>query len=218
MTRAHTTSTALRPWCGALLVCSALSRVVSAPVSAQSHSPSAESVQPSRFVPRHSGNAARVYTDDADAAPQFNDVRLSPNVLISPALQPAVAAMLRDSVTFRRQCARLAGSHSIVITVDDAVIPDRAPFRAATEFTVDPQGRMLARVRIGSRVDLEEMIAHEFEHIIEQLDGVDLPSLARRATAGVHTVHDEGHFETERAIAVGRQVVREIRSAGGHGR
>ena len=114
---------------------------------------------------------------------------------------------------FRRQCARLAGSRSTVITVDDAVIPDRAPFRAATDFTVDRQGRTLARVRLGSRVDLEERIAHEFEHIIEQLDGVDLRSLARRETAGVHAVHDDGHFETERAIAVGRQVVQEIRTA-----
>jgi hypothetical protein len=43
---------------------------------------------------------------------------------------------------------------------------------------------------------------------------VDLPSLARQATAGVRITHDADRFETERAVAIGRQVSQEIRTAG----
>jgi len=51
-----------------------------------------------------------------------------------------------------------------------------------------------------------ELIAHEIEHIVEQLDGVDL-----EAQAGNGAVWSSGHrtFETRRAIEVGRRVARE---------
>ncbi len=58
------------------------------------------------------------------------------------------------------------------------------------------------------------LIAHEFEHILEQLDGVDLPSMAARPATGVHAVASSGRFETDRAIAAGRQVEREVFDSG----
>ena len=55
--------------------------------------------------------------------------------------------------------------------------------------------------------DAPRRIAHEMEHIIEQLDDVDL-----QAQAGNGTVWKdrEGSFETQRAIEAGRQVEREV--------
>ena len=211
MTRTHDASNTTPRRRRALLLCSAAFCATTAPLSALPQH--AADRDRAHLVARHSSNAARVYTDDGSATPQFSEARLSPNVAIAPALQSIVAAMLRDSVTFRRQCARLAASPSILVTVDDAVIPDRAPFRAATDFSVDSRGQVIARVRLGSRTDVEARIAHEFEHIIEQLDGVDLRSLARRETAGVHPVYADTHFETERAIAIGRRVAQEIRTS-----
>ena len=210
MARTHDASNTTLCRRRALLLCAVCAATV--PLSALPQH-AADGDRASHLVSRHTSNVARVYTDDESAIPQFSDVRLSPNVAIAPALRSIVAAMLRDSVTFRRQCARLAESPSIAVSVDDAVIPDRAPFRAATEFSVDGRGEALARVRLGSRADVEQRIAHEFEHIIEQLDGVDLRSLARRQTAGVHSVCADTHFETERAIAMGRQVAQEIRAS-----
>ncbi len=212
MTRTHDASNTTLRRRRALLLCAVAFCAATTPLFAQPQH-AADRDRASHLVGRHTSNAARVYTDDESAAPQFSDVRLSANVAIAPALRSIVAGMLRDSVTFRRQCARLAESPSIAVTVDDAVIPDRAPFRAATEFSSDSRGEVIARVRLGSRMDVEQRIAHEFEHIIEQLDGVDLRSLARRETAGVHPVHADTHFETERAIAIGRQVAQEIRAS-----
>jgi hypothetical protein len=99
------------------------------------------------------------------------------------------------------------------ISVDQVLIAATVPSRAVTDLSFDRDGRMLAHVQLGQSADPEELIAHEFEHIIEQLDGVDLPSLARRATAGVRLTQDVDRFETERAVAMGRQVTHEIRTA-----
>ena len=70
---------------------------------------------------------------------------------------------------------------------------------------------MEADVQLGPSADPVKLIAHEFEHILEQLDGVDLASMATRVATGVHMVPGSGHFETERAIAAGRQVASEVR-------
>jgi hypothetical protein len=52
-----------------------------------------------------------------------------------------------------------------------------------------------------------EHIAHEVEHVLERLDGTDLPKLARQRLDGV--VDLDGVYETARAQAVGRRVARE---------
>jgi hypothetical protein len=63
-----------------------------------------------------------------------------------------------------------------------------------------------------------EMIAHEFEHIIEQLDEVDLGRKARRARSGVHAIDGAGLvFETKRALHIGLRVVEEFRQSAGQG-
>ena len=56
-------------------------------------------------------------------------------------------------------------------------------------------------------MDAAELIAHELEHILEQLDGVDLQA---QAGNGVVWKAGDGAFETRRAIEAGRRVAREI--------
>jgi hypothetical protein len=67
------------------------------------------------------------------------------------------------------------------------------------------RGSWLANVSLFLDRDLVELIAHEFEHIIEQIDGVDLPRYSKQGLTGVTPGSGE-HFETARAIAVGRRV------------
>ncbi len=55
---------------------------------------------------------------------------------------------------------------------------------------------------------MPELVAHEIEHILEQLDGVDLKT---QAGSGAVWKSDDGAFETRRAIEAGKRVAREIR-------
>ena len=59
-----------------------------------------------------------------------------------------------------------------------------------------------------------ELIAHEMEHVIEQLDEIDLPSLADLPDTGVHHTLSAGvTFETSRAAQTGLRVAREVRES-----
>ena len=77
----------------------------------------------------------------------------------------------------------------------------------ATSFRQGEWGALAAEIEIRSVPDLTELLAHEFEHLIEQLDGVDLPALARQGEARRLS---DGAFETDRAIAAGHQVAGEV--------
>ena len=51
-----------------------------------------------------------------------------------------------------------------------------------------------------------ELIAHELEHIVEQLDDVDLAAMSDRSNTAVRFDRFTGRYETDRAIAAGRRV------------
>ncbi len=69
---------------------------------------------------------------------------------------------------------------------------------------------MVAAVRIEPRKpDLYvELIAHELEHVLEHIDGMNLPMLASRKVNSVGKW--AGQYETARAQAVGATVAREV--------
>ena len=71
-------------------------------------------------------------------------------------------------------------------------------------------GRLIATVEINPLGDFMELLAHEVEHIIEQLDGIDLAAKATVARSGVWSCAD-GTFETSRAVRVGTLVASEVR-------
>ena len=82
-------------------------------------------------------------------------------------------------------------------------------YRAVTRICRQPSGAIVADVDIAAYGDPAEWVAHEFEHLIEQLDGVDLHDLERRGQGAWKSGNQM--FETERAINVGRRVSREMR-------
>ena len=137
------------------------------------------------------------------------------NVALAATLQPVVDLMLRQSATFRRQCSRIGRTQGLAVTLQYGLEIGRSASggTATTTVTRQPGGRIEAVVQLGTLDNHVELIAHEFEHILEQVDEVDLSAMASRPATGVRMVGAGGHFETERAIAIGRQVSDEVRNA-----
>jgi hypothetical protein len=135
---------------------------------------------------------------------------------IAPALRPVVADLCHRAPTFRRQIARLAAQPDLTLTVRPVAFASTVRWRAQT--TIERvEGRVrLADVRVqpGDARLLAELIAHEFEHVLEQLDGVDLGRWIGRAGVRRVGADERGSpIETERAQQVGRLVAGEYRSA-----
>jgi hypothetical protein len=158
---------------------------------------------------RTSLTVARTYVAERDTR---DDVRLPSNLVVTPAYRQIVSSMLAHSPAFRRQCLRIGIASHLAVTLlgEDATTPSES--RAFTRISRDRDGGLRAVVQIREIADATELIAHEFEHIIEQLDGVDLKSLAAFETSGVRQCRcGEGDaFETARAVHAGLQVAREV--------
>jgi hypothetical protein len=155
-------------------------------------------------------NLVRVYGDDnSDTRAVFAEpVRMPANVTIADGYAGVIEAMLRSSPTFRSQCSRIGQARHLHLKIQMALLAPR--HAAATRLMREPDGRLGAEVQISPFGDAVVLIAHEFEHVIEQLDGVDLPAMADRPGTGVRTDPESGEFETERAISVGQRVAREV--------
>jgi YD repeat-containing protein len=138
---------------------------------------------------------------------------LPPNLDVSALYRPLVEAMLRDSPTFRRQCLRIAAEPGLTVQLRVDPPPRRSTHRATTRLSRDAQGNLTAAViAIGPLEDTQELIAHEFEHVIEQLDGVDLAARAALPHSGVILTGPRGAvYETTRAQRMGLKVVSELR-------
>lgn len=130
-------------------------------------------------------------------------------------LRGIVADMCQRSSTFRRQVARLADADGLTITVRLGALQTTTAWRAQT--TMAKVGGVVTsadvQVPAGHARLVAELIAHEFEHVLEQLDGVVLKRWVGQS--GVHRVgaHDTGPIETERANQVGRLVAGEYVAA-----
>jgi hypothetical protein len=66
-----------------------------------------------------------------------------------------------------------------------------------------------ADVHLPPGTDYSELIGHEFEHLLEQVEGLDLRRLARVRGSGVWSVERE-LFESDRAQDAGRIVAAEF--------
>jgi hypothetical protein len=152
-------------------------------------------------------NAVGVY-DEPQTPP--SDVAAPPNLAVPSAYQPAVATMLERSPMFRRQCLRLAAAPHLAVVVR-ITHPNNAGPRARTQIRREG-GQLSADVEINPYGDFSELLAHELEHIIEQLDGIDLAAKSNVARSGVRLCAD-GTFETSRAVRVGTLVALEARRA-----
>lgn len=135
------------------------------------------------------------------------------NVTIPSYHRATIARMWQASPTFRRQCVRI-GQAARILSVDlrDDAQWGPSGLRAHTIITRGADAPSQARVllNVTYRRAVVELIAHEFEHILEWLDGVDYASGAR--TGQVRPTAADA-VETRRAIALGLQVAREVEAA-----
>ena len=114
-------------------------------------------------------------------------------------------ALLRLSQTFRAQCERIAGDPRLRVRLSVVSTLDGGG-RAQTTFHRYRTGALVADVEVLFGENYFELLAHEFEHVIEQLDGVDL---RHEAAGGRAWEVAAGAFETRRASTAGVQVLRE---------
>jgi hypothetical protein len=138
--------------------------------------------------------------------------RLPQNLEAAQTLVPVLRAMRERSRTFRSQCARIERTRSLQLVLRWGQAPQRRNTGGRAEI-VTLNGRTRAEVVVGRELDssqLVEVIAHEFEHVVEQLDGVRLTG---RAQQGV-TRDRDGNFETARATRIGQTVAHEMRRFG----
>jgi hypothetical protein len=135
-------------------------------------------------------------------------------LVVTPPLQPVIDTMWRTSPTFRAQCARLRQAPSLIVSVSIGSRPRVGAARGRVY--VDRSAGLAARADIliaqdfRSVAELVEVLAHELEHVIEQLDGVELRA---DSSHGVSQLAN-GSFETARAVHVGQQVAGEVDAAG----
>jgi hypothetical protein len=161
---------------------------------------------------RSGTGVARIF--DADV--QWDaPVAMPPNLIVPPTLQPVVAAMLRASPTFRRQCLRIANAPQATVALAWLRPTSSEHGRARTVVQTTTTGRRIATMAIQPVDDQVELIAHELEHVIEQLDEIDLRTLASVPSSGVQRcLGREEAYETIRAIRTGRLVSAEVRRNG----
>jgi hypothetical protein len=181
------------------------------PVAARTDPQFAAALATATEIKRTRSGVVRVYFDSEHASFPVITPRLPPNLVTTPSLRRALEEMVQESPTFGRQCARIAAASKLMVFVENMVNDNPQPVRAVTTFGLTPERSLFARVRITVTMDQPELVAHEFEHILEQLDGVDLRTLAKRPSSGVW--YSGTRFETERAVAIGRQVASELRAA-----
>lgn len=127
---------------------------------------------------------------------------------------PEMVALLGASETFRVQCRRIAADVRVHVRLD-VVTAVEAGGRAQTALRRFRSGVLEADVALLFGEDYRELLAHEFEHIIEQIDGVDL---RREVAAGRAWQVPGGAFETRRAFLAGVQVRREAAAPPAHAR
>jgi hypothetical protein len=139
---------------------------------------------------------------------------LPPNIDASGAYQGTLKWMLRHSATFRQQCRRIANA-----AVEIVIRPAARPLHGADargDIVRRADGVLEATLDIARGRDAVQLIAHEIEHVIEQLDQIDLPARAAVADSGVRMGGGvERVFETTRAIHIGLKVAQEVRRGGG---
>lgn len=115
--------------------------------------------------------------------------------------------MWQTSPTFRHQCRRLrAGAPGLRLHLGlYAVASGSVRARSVVQW----RGGVLASASlfVPNGPETEELIAHELEHVLEQVDHVDLAS---HVASGVAWRHGRDGYETARAIAAGRKVASEV--------
>lgn len=132
------------------------------------------------------------------------------HMVVDDELRGTVEDLRRCSREFRRQWALLSRSARLTVRLR---LVSRSPIRdshAATTFTTEPDGSLLADVAIPAGARLPELLGHELEHVLERLDGASVRLRHELGDASVR--RGTRSFETARAVLAGRMVAAQFHS------
>jgi hypothetical protein len=122
---------------------------------------------------------------------------------------PVLAALMQVSPTFARQVARIQDEAQVAVR--ELPREEQSCCRARASIRRYDSGAIIAVIELPAmktRLEYAELLGHEFEHILEQIDGVDIDAVGYRL-AGL--TRGDAAYETERAREAGRVVAGEAR-------
>lgn len=157
------------------------------------------------------GNAA-VSQAQAPRSDRPDECRAMPsNIHVAAVLRSAVDRLIVRSETIRRQCASIAAATSVTVIVRPMTTSD---LRCRAKATIRRYafGALRAVIEIPMPSDYAELLAHELEHVIEQIEGTDLAARAAMSRSGVEQIGN-GVYETARARLAGLSAASEARQA-----
>jgi hypothetical protein len=146
-------------------------------------------------------------TTEGLIAPDGIAVRLPSNLKVPAKLQSVLEEVLRRSPTFRRQVQELRHTPHVRMTLSYGNLSIWHVLRAESRISKYEWGSLAVDTRLYTVENVIEVIAHELEHVCEQIEGIDVRVLAHQRHSGVYDVG--GHYETHRAVLAGRQVAKE---------
>jgi hypothetical protein len=156
------------------------------------------------------GGAAPVAATPQQAAPpSAAPARWPCRLIIASDLRSIVELAWERSPTFRSQCEHLAEARMLVLL--HRASSAQIQRQAQSQIGISADGTLVAQVLVRLNTGTVELIAHELEHVLEHLDGVDLAVKASHNRSGVTLAGDA--YETERAIEAGQRVAREVRAS-----
>lgn len=131
------------------------------------------------------------------------------NLKVPEALRTLLEEVMRRSPTFRHQVQELRHAPHVKMAISYGDVSNWHLLRAESTVLRYEWGALQVDTRLYTARDVIEVVAHELEHVCEQIEGLDVRALSHRRNSGVYAVAGGRHFETQRAIVIGRQVARE---------
>lgn len=156
-------------------------------------------------VPVQTGDPGDVEGDSIAITPG-----LPSNLLVPASHLKLVRTMWEQSPTFRRQCQRIGSDRTLTVQVHAS--PRTLTFHAATRLVQRRGSGIAADIYLAKLDRVVELLAHELEHIIERVEGIDVSQLTRRVPHLVWATAN-GTYETSRAIYSGQTVASEVAMA-----
>lgn len=132
--------------------------------------------------------------------------RLPPNLRAPKDLERHLERLLDVSPTFRQQCDLIRRTPRVHITIGYS-LRRSSLIDAETVLQKHAYGTIIVTTTLYLPGDLTELVVHELEHVCEQIEGVELETLAQERPDQAHQFL--GRYETQRARLAGRRAVRE---------
>ncbi len=131
-------------------------------------------------------------------------VAVAANIHADPDIRASIQALLQRSRTIRTQCGRIGAAERVIVRVALTPGASDADTRARSVARRFRSGLLVVDVQLPvASADFVELLAHELEHVVEMIEGVDLRRLAGESDGLVTFRRTDGAFESVRARAAG---------------